>query len=587
MAQVRHNQSGQPPRPGRRPIAADACIALYPRVSSDEQLKGRGIPVQLAGMDLRLRDRPKVARRVYAEDYTATTLNRPKLNELRADIAAGKVHTVVFYSPDRVARNVKDALTLIDEFEAAGVAVEFCTFEWNNSDEGRAALVMQFAFAEYEGRQIRARTVRGIRSCLDAKQFPRGAPFGYVRVSATKSLIEDKETAGIVREFFKRYDAGWTLAALTRWAAREGYRSPRGKPWCRMSIRKLLRTDTYLGEAIFGRTQIEIPAAKRDVGPLGGRSPKVIHTPESEWKRIQVPALVERAVWDRVQRRLAANTAEFESRPTYGRPGNLPALLRRLAVCGLCGRKVYAVTGCAKKVPRYRCPSRAIAVPLTPCRAGTWNLAIVDAAVRAAFATFASDPARVCASLMRRRSKDRAAAVTRVTLLTKQRAALEGKIERAYGLYVEQGHDKKVLQGIIAGLGKQRDAIEVDLMIARGSAQMPDAERITDWGAAVSRALTTASAADVVRLLRTVCVRAVMTHDAVTLELVADRLAPASVSRGAGAKDERGNSSWTEFPLSSLGKSAVSQGSGEGGTIPLRVPLPIAWRTLRGRSTAT
>lgn len=510
--------------------SATPSIALYPRVSKDEQLKGLGIPVQIAGIEAHLARRrtgPSAAEYArptisYQEDYSGTTLNRPELARLREDVRQGKIAKVIFYAPDRMARNVKDALTLLDEFHAAGVAVEFCTFDWTPTDEGRHSLTMLFAFAEYEVRRIRARTTAGIRMALDRKHYARKPPFGYRRAEKGKDIIVDPVAGPIVQEFFRRYADGATLHDLVRWAAAEGVKSPRENLWQHPSIRKILANDTYLGTAYFGRTIVETPAALVALGPKGGRTPKLARiTDPAAWTPVPVPVLVDRATWDRVDQRLRENSTRAKH---YGRHSENPALLRAIGICGDCGRHLYAATGHAKKTPRYVCPNRP---PTSTCQAGTWNLAVVDAAVRAAFIEFAADPARVCASMLRLRSRDRQKATEKIERLTRNRAGIDGKLRRAVELFVEgaEGIDRATLKATCAKLTAERDVLDVELAIARGAAQIPNAEHMIDWGRVVSHALQGADAHAVGRLLRTVCLRAVLTETEAKLEILADRCA--------------------------------------------------------------
>jgi site-specific DNA recombinase len=189
-----------------------------------------------------------------------------------------------------------------------------------------------------------------------------GAPFGYRFVRKTPQcgaryeIVEDEAT--LVGELFRRYtDDGATIAALTRWLTSTGARTRTGKArWDRSVVWGMLGNPAYAGTAVFGKTRsIHQPAALNRRARLAGRATprQVRHVQASreEWITIPVPAIIDRATFDRAAQRLEDNK-RFAARNT-----KVPSLLQGLAACASCGYGYYRTSTrtTSNKLYYYRC----------------------------------------------------------------------------------------------------------------------------------------------------------------------------------------------------------------------------------------
>jgi DNA invertase Pin-like site-specific DNA recombinase len=66
---------------------------------------------------------------IYREDYSAKTMHRPAMTELREYVKKNKddIDQILFVKWDRFSRNIRDSYSLIDEFRR--LAVETCAIE--------------------------------------------------------------------------------------------------------------------------------------------------------------------------------------------------------------------------------------------------------------------------------------------------------------------------------------------------------------------------------------------------------------------------------------------------------------------------
>ena len=105
----------------------------------------------------------KGAEKVFSDKFSGKTAERPSLNELRK--SAKKNDRVLITKLDRLARNAKDGLDIIDDFNKKGIAVEVLEQGLSFTGEDNAIQLlmrnMLLAFAEFERNQIVERTQSG------------------------------------------------------------------------------------------------------------------------------------------------------------------------------------------------------------------------------------------------------------------------------------------------------------------------------------------------------------------------------------------------------------------------------------------
>src|SRR3954447_5816765 len=82
------------------------CVAIYARVSSEQQATSKTIDSQIAALEARLAQDGLCLTpdcRFIDEGYSGATLVRPALERLRDAVAAGNLDRLYVHSPDRLA----------------------------------------------------------------------------------------------------------------------------------------------------------------------------------------------------------------------------------------------------------------------------------------------------------------------------------------------------------------------------------------------------------------------------------------------------------------------------------------------------
>ena len=192
------------------------AVALYARVSSEQQTQAKTIDSQVAALRERIAHDGGVLRPDHEfvdAGYSGSTLIRPALERLRDAVANGEVERVYVYAPDRLARKYAYQVMLVDEFQRAGVDLVFFNRELGQSPEDELLLQMQGMIAEYERAQMLERSRRGKRhkARQGSVNVLCGAPYGY-------RYITRAEGGGEARYEINEAAAGWSVRSLPGWA---------------------------------------------------------------------------------------------------------------------------------------------------------------------------------------------------------------------------------------------------------------------------------------------------------------------------------------------------------------------------------
>lgn len=291
------------------------CV-IYVRLSQDRAALGLGVERQLEDARALAKRRGwVVVAELVDNDMTGKgTVVRPGFESLVAMIEAGEIQVVVAWTWERLERNRREGLRLIEAGQAASLVISLC----RGSDidmstpAGRLVADVLSATARNEIEVKSDRQRRAMEQRLQrGERWGGRRPFGY-----TTRMEPIEAEAEAVRDGYQMLLAGATLASIAReWNAR-GFTTPqppRGTPtdtphgpWRQGSMRKCL------AKACYG----------------GLRSHKGVIVGEAAW-----PGLIDRPTWEAAQHVLAG-------RPRGAVSGRY--LLTGIAICGVegCGATV-------------------------------------------------------------------------------------------------------------------------------------------------------------------------------------------------------------------------------------------------------
>jgi site-specific DNA recombinase len=330
-------------------------VALYARVSSDQQAKNGTIDSQLAALQERiLGDGEQIAEELCFIDagVSGSTLIRPALERLRDRAAMGLLDRLYVLSPDRLSRKYAHQALLMEEFGTAGVEVIFLNHAIGSTPEEDLLLQMQGMIAEYERAKIMERNRRG--KLHGAKRGSvnvlSGAPYGYryqrkLADGTPAQYVIDLAQAATVRKIFHWVGAERSsIGEVTRRLDAEGIPTATGKAhWDRSVVWGMLQNPAYMGRAAFGKTRAREPLPRVRPARHSAETPKTgsssVRTERGTWIDIAVPALVGEALFLAVQEQLEENRKRARQRRRGAR-----YLLQGLIVCGHCHYAYYGKT---------------------------------------------------------------------------------------------------------------------------------------------------------------------------------------------------------------------------------------------------
>jgi site-specific DNA recombinase len=360
--------------------------AIYARVSLDEQVEQYSLPSQLRAM------REFAQQKNYAtpdnyefvdDGYLGGDLDRPELERLRGLVRTRHVDVVIAYDQDRLSRMPGHIWLLREECERYGVKLEFVTAPAAENAEARMMQDFKAIFSQYELEKIRERTSRGRRE--KARQgFVVGGriPFGYRYLGKKEGergrLVVDEHETSVVREIFAWASDGASIREIVTRLNARGVKPKHAARWGKSSVCRLLKNETYIGQAYYNRRQRMRPAELTEKQRFRRNKKTLLRMrPESDWISLPAPAIVERELFDRVQVRMNRNRELRSGRPSSN------YMLRGLCRCGHCGRKIH---GCPSHGRRYyRCAGRD-RLAIQRCTAGLVHADKLEASVWRAIA---------------------------------------------------------------------------------------------------------------------------------------------------------------------------------------------------------
>ncbi|UVI39197.1 recombinase family protein [Qipengyuania spongiae] len=191
--------------------------------------------------------------------WSGGTIERPALQQLLAEIQAGRIDIVVVYKVDRLSRSLADFARMVELFDRHSVSFVSVTQAFNTtSSMGRLTLNVLLSFAQFE-REVTGERIRDKIAASKAKGMWMGGcpPLGYD--PNDRSLAVNEGEAETVRHIFRRYlklgsvyalhaelesDGIRTKVIQTRNGQRGGVRFGRG------NLAHLLQNRIYIGEIV-------------------------------------------------------------------------------------------------------------------------------------------------------------------------------------------------------------------------------------------------------------------------------------------------------------------------------------------------
>ena len=328
---LRWRRRGNKAKMGPLEKGGTKLCAIYTRKSTDENLDQafNSLDSQREYCGAFIKSREPEGWQLYPHDYTdpgwsGGNMDRPGLQTLLADARKGKFQVVVCYKYDRLSRNTKDFLEILDIFDKHGVAFVSVTQPIDTtSSVGRLMRSILVDFSQFERELISERT-RDKMAAMAKKGRWLGHPIiGYDFDYEKKALVVNEAEAAQVKEMFETYirtrSLSLTALALNArgcrmkcWTSRTSKNRIGGRKFNKCNLFYLLTNPVFIGKV-------------RHHGNIYDGEHKAILDPE---------------LFARVNKLMELNGAGRRHQPKRKDIGHT-FLLQGLLRCGSCG---YAMT---------------------------------------------------------------------------------------------------------------------------------------------------------------------------------------------------------------------------------------------------
>lgn len=324
---------------------------VYLRVSTEEQAeKGYSLKVQkLEGMNkaVEMGCSPEDIYIFSDEGVSGAILERPQLMAALDLLKKRNTEYFICYDGSRLSRNAAHQLILIDQIKKSGAKLIFLKNIYQDNAEGRFQLTVMAAVDEYERARLKLRTEMGKRAKAAQHELTHNPGlYGYDFDPKTDTLNINENNALILRSMFEMLiNEGKGPSEIAEQLNASNVPSPRMKQWSRVTVRRILANQSYLGTLYIRRydtRDCHLNKFKSKEEKL-----KVRERPQDEWVPVRIPQLVDRKTWEKAQSILK------KPQSTKKRKSSTDFLLTPLLKCSLCGSNMKG-----KSITRNGCQYR-------------------------------------------------------------------------------------------------------------------------------------------------------------------------------------------------------------------------------------
>lgn len=300
---------------------------------------------------------------------SGASTDREGFQQLVSEVGLGRAGIVIGLEVSRLARNSSDWHRLL---EICGLTKTLILDEDGLYDPShfndRLLLGLKGTMSEAELHVLRARLQGGLINKARRGELNFLLPVGLVRDHRDRVILDpDRQVQQALRLFFETYARSGTAMGVVRFFRERDLQFPRrlqrgarkGEvvwgPLGHSRALQVLHNPRYSGTYVYGRHRVD----KR------GSTKNPVALPLEEWQVVIPDAHPGYISWTQYQRNLQRLR---ECSQAYGHdrrkspPGQGPALLQGLVVCGLCGRRMTLRyhTRNGRRTPTYVCQREGI-----------------------------------------------------------------------------------------------------------------------------------------------------------------------------------------------------------------------------------
>ncbi|MDU0381921.1 recombinase family protein [Staphylococcus pseudintermedius] len=230
-------------------------VAIYTRVSTQEQAnEGYSITEQKRKLISFCEVHDWNSYEVFTDaGFSGGSTKRPSLQKLFDSL--DDYDLVLVYKLDRLTRNVRDLLEMLEVFESKNVSFKSATEVFDTTTAiGKLFITMVGAMAEWERETIRERSLFGSRAAVSEGNYIREAPFCY---DNNDGKLVPNQYSKIIDYIVSEFKKGLSANEIAKRLNATNQLPPKIKSWNRVTINRLIRNPVLRGHTKHGDMFIE------------------------------------------------------------------------------------------------------------------------------------------------------------------------------------------------------------------------------------------------------------------------------------------------------------------------------------------
>lgn len=275
--------------------------------------------------------------RIYKEIVSGETISgRPMMQELLADVGAGKWEGVLVMEIERLARGETiDQGIVAQTFKYSGTKIITPIKDFDPEDEfDEEYFEFGLFMSRREYKTINRRLQRGrLASVQEGKYCGNRPPYGYVRQKLTGesgfTLAPDPDEAEVVGLVFELFTGGLGISRIVRRLNEMNVPTRSGVPWSPTTVRGILTNPVCVGKIRWGGRPTKKKITDGIVSISRPRSPDIVITDGRH------PPIVADETFELAQELLRAS-----SRPRVASLDEVKNPLAGLVFCAKCGKRM-------------------------------------------------------------------------------------------------------------------------------------------------------------------------------------------------------------------------------------------------------
>lgn len=232
----------------------DTPIAIYSRVSSEEQVNGYSLEAQVNACKAWAAQRKwKIAECYSDPGHSGKDDNRPGFQSMIAHAREGHFKAIIFHKLDRFSRNAEQTMRHFRDLNAYDVTLASVTEDFDyTTAQGRFVFRMMALFAQWYLENLSAEVVKSKVEMARQGVQNGPVPFGYLKDQESKQIIIVPDEAQMIRTAFTMYASGnFTDQTVADFLNQSGIKTRKGNLWSKDTVTDFLQNEFYYGKVAY------------------------------------------------------------------------------------------------------------------------------------------------------------------------------------------------------------------------------------------------------------------------------------------------------------------------------------------------